>query len=209
MPGAEVRVVSSPSALSTGERLPSVPGQSLSVTEVQWTSVAVELVPCPTAARRLSSLLVGTAHAHGTATPTRLAVPTVEWASSTDDVVLGTLHPPAERYCELRYTVGAADADAVGIAQAPEMVHHSVLARGFDLSGDAPVPFEIAGQLAFEVLAPLDIDVSHGERITVRIDRERARWFSGIDLAALDAADRARQFAENLRGSVTIRTDPP
>lgn len=208
-PGAEVRVVSSPSALSTGELLASVPGQSLSITEVQWTSVAVELVPCPSVARRLSEAFVGRAHAHGTSTPTRLAVPTIEWASSAEDVVLGTLHPPAERYCEVRYAVGAADADAVGIARAPEMVHHSLLARGYNVSDDAPVEFEIGGRLAFEVLAPVDLDVSHGERATVRIERDRAVWFAGIELSTLDEAGRARRFAENLRQSIALQVAPP
>lgn len=204
-----MRVVSSPSALSSGESFESVPGQALSVTEVQWTSVAVELLPCPSAARWLSEALVGTAHAHGASTPTRVAVPTIEWASATDDVVLGTLRPPAERYCQVRYSVGAADADAVGIAEAPEMAHHSLLARGFDVSSDAPALFEISGQLAFDVLAPVELDISHGEHVTLRIERARALWFSGIDLASFDAAELARRLAENLRGSVAIRIDPP
>jgi hypothetical protein len=208
-PGVEVRLVSSPAALSSGEQLDSVPGQRLSVTEVQWTSVAVELLPCPSAARWLSEALVRTAHAHGASTPTRLAVPTIESASSVADVVLGTLRPPAERYCQVRYLVGAADEDAVGIDEAPEMAHHSVLARGFDLSSGAPAEFEIGGQLAFEVLAPVELDVSHGEHLTVRIERDRAVWFDGVDLSILDEAERARRLAENLRGSVAIRIDPP
>ncbi len=204
-----MRVVSSPVGLGSGESVESVPGQALSVTEVQWASVAVELLPCPSAARWLSEALLATAHAHGTSTPTRLAVPTIERASAVEDVELGALHPPAQRYCEVRYSVGAADADAVGIADAPEMERRSLLARGFDVSTDAPAEFEIGGQLAFDVLAPVELDVSHGEHLTVRIVRDPARWFAGVDLATQDEAERARQFAENLRDSVVIRIGPP
>jgi len=204
-----VRVVSSPSALSSGEQLDSVPGQTLSVTEVQWTSVALELVPCPSAARWLSEGLIATAHAHGTSTPTRLAVPTIEWASSVDAVVLGTLRPPAARYCQVRYSVGAADADAVGIADAPEMERHSVLARGVDTSGDTPAAFEIGGELSFDVTASVELDLSHAEQVGVHIERDRSLWFAGVDLTTLDAAERARRLAENLRRSVAIRIDPP
>jgi hypothetical protein len=173
---------------------------------VHWATVALELVPCRTAFGWLSEALIPTAFAHGTSSPTRLAIPIIEQASEPHEVLLGVLFPPARRYCGVRYVAGAADADAVGIERAREMTDRSILVRGLDVAGAEAAEFEVESTEAFEVLAETEFALSDAaERITIRIERDRTRWLEGIELDAKTTS--GTRLAENFRESIRIRVE--
>lgn len=98
----------------------------------------VELLACENGSRTalpsLNDLLspVSRARAHGMGSPTALAVPHVVdlLATAARDSMLGRLAPPPGDYCSVRIAVEAADADAVGLPVAVDIV-----GRSLDLAG--------------------------------------------------------------------------
>jgi hypothetical protein len=204
--GVEVKVVSAPSSLVPGQVWASVDGQELRLSELFWTTTAVELVPCDSLAQKTWDVFVPKAHAHGVASPRRLSVPIIERASRREPLVLGTLRPPAGRYCSVKYVLGSADADAVGLDTAPGMLGHSVDARGeFRTSGTEPEPFEITSRSAVQLVRPIDLELSETTpRAVVRIERDEEAWFAGIALAELDAAERELRLLDNFAASIAI-----
>jgi hypothetical protein len=208
-PGIEVTVISAAAALEPDEALPSVDGQELRLSELFWTTTAVELVPCDSLARRVWDAIVPSAHAHGVTSPRRLSVPVVERASQREPLTLGTLRPAAGRYCSVRYEVGTADSDAVGLDAAPEMQGHSVDAVGAFRPSDAELQgFEITSGVAFHVICPVDLDLSEETpRATLRIERRKADWFVGIAFAELDAAEQERRLLDNLAAATAIHVE--
>lgn len=205
-PGLELRVVSVATGLSTSVQLSAGDGGAVRLDDLNWTSVEVELLRCRTALGWLGDTLIRSARAHGTSSPTLLAVPMVETAQALDDVVLGTLRPPPARYCGVRYQLGPADADAFGLGDRPEMIRRSIYARGESaLEGRAGERFSLASSATFEVMADLELDLS-GEVVPreVRIERDESGWFRGVDVRDPDPARQADQLVENFRTSVTI-----
>lgn len=207
-PGVEVRVISEPARLVSEEPLASVDGEELRLSELFWTTTAVELVPCDSLAQKLWDVIVPSAHAHGVTSPRRLALPVVERATAQEPVALGTLRPPAGRYCSVRYEVGTADADAVGLDSVPAMQGRSLDAVGeFRESGAEAEPFEITSRVALHVLRPVELELSEANpHATVRIERSKLAWFVGLG-RELDAAARERLLLDNLAASTTIRAE--
>ena len=203
--GVEVTVVSAPSLLEVEETLVSVDGQELRLGELFWTTTAVELVPCDSLARKAWDVLVPSAHAHGVASPRRLSVPVVERASRREPVVLGTLRPAAGRYCSVKYELGSADADAVGLDLAPAMQGRSLDAMGeFQASDAEPEPFEITSRGAAQLVRAVDLELSEATpRATLRIERNKHDWFVGIALAELGATEREQRLLDNFAASTT------
>lgn len=208
-PGVALAVVSAPAALVPGEGLSSVEGQSLRLSELYWTTAAIELVPCTSLAARVWDVLVPSAYAHGVSTPLRLSVPVVERATTREEVRLGTLHPTAGHYCSVRYELGVADSDAVGLEVAPAMQGRSVDARGeAATAAETPAPFEISSRSQVEIERPIELDLSYeGASATLRIEHEKSAWFDGIDLALLDVNARERRLLENLGNSTSIHVE--
>ena len=208
-PGIEVSVISVPAALEPGEALESVDGQELRLSELFWTTTAVELVPCDSLTQKLWDVIVPSAHAHGVTSPRRLSVPVVERASQREPVTLGTLRPAAGRYCSVRYELGTADGDAVGLESAPAMQGRSLDAVGEFRAPDAePEPFEIASRVAFHVLRPIDLELSEATpRATLRIEHDKAAWFAGLALGELDAAEQEQRLLDNLAASTAIHAE--
>jgi hypothetical protein len=208
-PGIEVTVISAPAALEPGELLASVDVQELRLSELFWTTTAVELVPCESLARRAWDVIVPSAHAHGVTSPRRLSVPVVERASQREPLTLGTLRPAVGRYCSLRYEVGTADSDALGLDAAPEMQGHSINAVGTFHAPDAePQEFQITSGVTFHVLRPIDLELSEAApHATLRIERSKADWFVGIAFAELGAAEQERRLLDNLAASTTIHAE--
>lgn len=79
-----------------------------------------------------TALSPGIAHAHGDSSPFVHATPVVFDLMDTDRNVrlLASMAPPPGRYCSMRLRVSAADEDAQGIGDAPDMVDRSVLVSG-------------------------------------------------------------------------------
>jgi hypothetical protein len=208
-PGVEVTVISVPAALEPGELLASVDGQELRLAELFWTTTAVELVPCDSLAQKLWDVIVPSARAHGITSPLRLSVPVVEHASQRQPLTLGTLRPAAGRYCSVRYELGVADADAVGLEVAPEMRGRSLGAKGAFRTPDTELEsFEISSRAALQLVSPVELELSEEARhATVRIEHRKADWFVGIALTELDPAEQERRLLDNLAASIAIHAE--
>lgn len=205
--GTSVRLVSSGSALS-GQEMSSSAGGRLRVDELLWTVSEIQLRECRSAWQRAADWVIPTAHAHGLSTPTLLAVPTVESASTDTDSVLGQMSPPAGRYCGVRYRLGPADADAEGLG-ATEMLGRSLLLRG--ASGDAGGPLE-----AFEVESRSDLDIelsvelelsADHPSLTLRFTHDTSLLLQSLDLGSADADDREQALFEAFRAALGVHAE--
>jgi hypothetical protein len=207
-PGVEVRFVSLPVGSNPGVALPNVSGHEVLLDELAWTTSELELLPCRSALQRAADWLVPSAMAHGVSTPTRLSSPAVERATAAEELVLGSLEPPAGRYCGLRYSLGAADPDAAGLTAAPHMQGRSVAARGrvTPPSGTAS-DFSIESARGISAEYPLDFELSESRRhVTVTLDHASERWFTALDLSAT-AAEREARLLDNLLESLEVRSE--
>lgn len=197
--------VSALSGMAAGQEASAAGG--LRIDELAWTVSEIELRPCPSAWGRARDWLLPSAHAHGTSTPTLLAVPTVERALAHTDTVLGRLSPPAGRYCGVRYRLGPADADAEGLGQLPEMIGRSVLLRGsLGAPEGEPERFEIESQRALDIELPIEIELSTSERsLGLRFERDGDQLFEDIDFSALSELQRELALLEALEASLEVR----
>jgi hypothetical protein len=204
-PGVTLRVVSRPFGLEAGESLENDLGHSFALETALFTNLALEILPCKSAFRSLWDAAVPNARAHGVSTPTRLAVPIVEDAFSTEAVELGELSPPAARYCALVLEFGPADSDAEGLDRAPEALGKSLLLRG---SAGADVPFAIESSMALESTREIEISLDDSQReITLVVEHDARRWFDGVDLSSHDGAELEQRLLENLERSIAVHVD--
>jgi hypothetical protein len=203
-PGVVVEFVSEPSA-TVGQELAGA--QSLvRVEELHWTRSEVELERCPSAYEALSGWIVSQAHAHGTSSPTLMAVPVVVSATAGGLVAMGELTPPAGRYCKVRYRVAPADGDAVGLADVPALVGKSFLLRGEYGRGRGELSaFELASERDFDVTLPIELDLSSEHpSASLRFGCDLERWFLGVDLGALSNDAREDVVLEAFRASLGV-----
>jgi hypothetical protein len=180
-----------------------------------WVTLAsVEVLPCPESALRHPwrwLAPVPTAHAHGTASPTRLATPHVSSLARPDGepLTLGELHPPAGRYCSARLIFGPADADAEDLPPDVDMVGRSLRLTGEVQPPDAQSPAALAlvarGVAVVDV--PLDppLVLDAGTlRATLPLTLAYDRWLEDVELAG-DGADAAQQALDAVAASATRR----
>ncbi len=207
--GTSVRLVSAGAGLSAGQVLSTRDAGWLRVDALYWTTSEVELLPCRSAWQRAARWLVPEAHAHGLATPTLLATPTVESAAATDDVLLGELRPPAGEYCGLRYRMAPADADAVDLGAAPEMLGNSVLLRGALGSAAAELEaFELSSGFGVEVELPLSLELTRERpEATIRFEHDPASGFEGLDLMGLAPGERDGTLLDAFAASLRIELE--
>ncbi len=171
-----------------------------------WVNVeSVEIFACPaTAWERLLDALspVATARAHTPGSPTKIGTPHVDdlLRSDVQALTLGTLKPPADRYCRAAVTLAAADADAEGLPTAVPLTGNTLwlegtvtpaaggTAQAFQLTSaeeaDADVQVTGAGGAAAPVVLTT-AGVSRTGRVVLRYDR----WFDAVDPLADGAAD--------------------
>jgi hypothetical protein len=204
--GTRVELVSASSGMDAGQEVSAGSGR-LSIDELAWTVSEIELLACPGAWHRAAEWLLPSAHAHGTSTPTILAVPTVERALTHADTVLGRLSPPAGRYCGVRYRLGPADGDAHGLEQLPEMLGRSVLLRGsFGARAGELENFELQSQLPLVIELPIDFELSDSERtLSLRFERDGAALFQDVDFGMLDGLRRELAVLDALQASLVVR----
>jgi hypothetical protein len=204
--GTSVVLVSAPSGMDAGQEVRAGAGR-LRIDELAWTVSEVELLACQNAWQRAADWLLPSAHAHGTSSPTLLAVPVVERAVAHTDTPLGRLSPPAGRYCGVRYRLGPADADAEGLAELPEMLGHSLLLRGsFGAQAGELESFELHSQLPLVVELPLDFQLSASERaLTLRFTRNGGgALFQDIDFGELAGVRRELAVLDALQASLGV-----
>ncbi|HET9958001.1 MAG TPA: hypothetical protein VFQ61_26065 [Polyangiaceae bacterium] len=201
--GIEVEVWSEPLHRSTSEPLPRSASEPLSsnlgytvrLEELLWSSSGLALKSCEAAvSRSLQRWFLGTAHAHGAASPTRLSTSSVESGLAENATWIGTLRPPADAYCGATYSFAPADSDALGLPRWPEMLGVTLYARGTYQAGrDEPRPFELATSASFNsALEGLTLDVRHEARqVTLRLVREPAALFDDLEFSDLESSSTA------------------
>ena len=147
-------------------------GVSLDAAFVSLT--AIELLPCASAR-------------HSPGTPTRLGVPVVEDLRAPPTArTLGTLAAPPGRYCGVRVTVGPADADALGLIDAPDMLGLSLRLDG--RIDERELHATCASAHTEDVaIEPLEVsaELRHA-RLLLSIDA--ARILDGVDVSAAPEA---------------------
>lgn len=205
-PGVQVELLSQQSP-AAGEQRNTATGR-VRVVEMRWTTTEVELIACPNALESMTSWLIPTAHAHGTSTPTLQAVPTVVSALGSTNVQLGNLEPPAGHYCSVRYAVGPADGDAVGLTGAPSMLGTSLLIRGSIEQGDARRDFQLLSQRAFDLNLDIDVTLSSADSFASLLfgcDTERLLRDIDVDSLALEGDEDA--VLDAFRSSFGVRVE--
>jgi hypothetical protein len=207
--GTEVQLVSAPAALLAGQRLMTADGGSVTIDELHWTSAEVELIGCRQAWQRAAHFILREAHAHGTASPTLMATPTIESALRAVDLELAALSPPAGQYCSVRYRLAPADGDALGLDAAPQMLGSSFQLRGSlgSTSGES-VPFEIASTESFDLVFDIDLSLTERHRAaTLRFEHDPERWFRALDVGMLTADTRSRAVLESFKASIRLEVE--
>jgi hypothetical protein len=197
-PGVQVELIVEPSLAAdvSGRAL----GAELQIESLRWTSSEVELQRCFSPLASLGDWLIRPAHAHGDSSPTVLAVPTIVSALAAP-TSLGVLVPPAGRYCAVRYRVAPADADAVGLSAAPDMLGRSLLLRTAAGPLGSAEPRELASQNSFELTRSIELELSSEHRTaSVHLGFDAQRWLEVIDVRSLvdrDTEDAIREAFES------------
>jgi len=180
-------------------------GDVVRLTRGHVNVASVEIFACPSMAWRkvLDALSpLGTAQAHTEGTPTRIGEPHVDDLLRDDAqrLTLGTLKPPADRYCRAVVLLEAADADAVGLPASVPMEGSTLLLEGTvePAGGGAAQPFELASSAEAEAdvqflgstgspsaLPLTTAGTARTGHVLLRYDR----WFDAVDPLAPGAAD--------------------
>ncbi|MEY4548930.1 MAG: hypothetical protein RL685_5125 [Pseudomonadota bacterium] len=205
--GVHVELMSERSVVA-GEDLAAGTGL-LRVEELRWTSTEIELLGCPSAFQAVARWLLPEAHAHGESTSTLSATPVIVNAVGTDSTRIGNLLPPAGRYCSLRYQIGPADGDALGLSTAPHMRDQSFWLRGAaGPAGGELQPFELISQRVLDVTVPVDLELSADQpERSVQFWLDSERWLAGLDAAALAAGGGEDALLEAFRASLSARVE--
>ena len=202
-PGVRVELISEPNlgAEPSGAALAS----ALEIESLRWTSSEIELERCFSPIASIGNWLIRPAHAHGHSSPTVLAVPTIVSALG-EPASLGELVPPAGRYCAVRYRVAPADADAVGLRAAPNMLGRSLLLRTAPspLDGAEP-PLELVSQQAFEFTRQIELELSSERRsASLHFGFDTQRWLEVVDVRSLVDRDLQDAIVEAFQSSFEI-----
>ncbi|WP_394832135.1 hypothetical protein LVJ94_37020 [Pendulispora rubella] len=188
-------------------------GYTVTLQDAYLATGSVEIVPCASAANRfeLRDLFsVREAHAHVEGSPTKLGTPVIEslLAAGGTRVHVGTMAPPPNSYCQVRYGVRAADGDAVGLPSDVSMVGKSIYLRGTHArAGGQPVAFEASSGSALEVtasLGPTMLSGSGTQSAVLVVHKVADTWFDGIAFDTAASDDIARAVLEHVRQSLTI-----
>ncbi|MEZ4230751.1 MAG: hypothetical protein R3B89_16360 [Polyangiaceae bacterium] len=167
----------------------------------------LELQPCVdgTALARMWAPAVAFAHTGGN--PRRLAAPVlVDLTQRTREFELGSIKPPAGRYCAFQQSLGPSDADTPGVS--PDRVGQSLrlelLVSGGTLDESREV--SLVSDSVFDGFYPLEpmlLDDAH-RHVTLQIAHTGVTWFDGIDFATADDERVLQKFLRNFRDSVEV-----
>jgi hypothetical protein len=206
---------------SGAERVIQRPGGDVvRLTRGHVNVASVEIFACPSTAWRkvLEALApIGTARAHTEGTPTRIGEPHVDDLLRDDAqaLTLGTLKPPADRYCRATVVLEPADGDAVGLPASVPMEGRTLWLEGTvePAGGGAAQPFQLSSSAEAEAEAqflgsagspsPVPLDTAGTSRaghVLLRYDR----WFDDVDPLAPGAAD---ALVSAIAGSLELQAD--
>ena len=179
-------------------------GDLIRITRGHVNVESLEIFACPpTAWMRLRDALspIATARAHTQGSPTKIGVPHVDdlLRNDTQSMTLGTLKPPADRYCRAVVAFAPADDDAEGLPTAVPMSGQTLWLEGTvtPSGGGTPQPFQLTSAEEAEAdvqftaagaAAPVALTtagVARNGQVVLRYDR----WFETVDPLAPDAAD--------------------
>lgn len=154
--------------------------------------------------------LIGSAHAHTEASPTRLGIPTVVNLLAADGQPQGwsQLAPPVATYCGATWQVLAADEDAENLPADTDMVGLSLLLEGG--YGPDNLPFSLTTSRALSPakrrFAAALILGADQPQATVELNIPYDRWFDGLDMDALARSDDGAitQLLQNISQTATV-----
>lgn len=202
-PGVSVAVAVSPS-MDPGQSFLLSNG-AMRIDELRWTNAAIEIEACPNLGQAVMDWLVPAARAHGTSSPTRMAVPTL--VTPTQQNPVGELRPTPGQYCSARLEIGPADSDTLGLAAAPDMLGVSLFVRGaFDTGAAALIPFELRSDRTFEVTLDVGWELSSDQpSITLSSTLDVERWVGQLDPGELVLGDEA--LLQAFQGSFAVTVE--
>jgi hypothetical protein len=186
-------------------------GRSVSIERGFLTTVSLGLEPCDAAAHagrsRLGAVLLGTAHAHTPTTPTRLGVPIVQDLRSGDPSSPGLIRPPPGRYCAVRWAVGPADDDALGLAGAPGMAGMTARVEGTFEGGVAGARQAFAASTSARaggtIPVALDLAAPRGAPWTIRLSQRLPSLLQGL-VEAADVEAAGRKLLDNIPAALAV-----
>jgi hypothetical protein len=208
-PGIEVTF-----QLQTSGARPPAAATSGGVTRLErgfLTTVSLGLESCDATARAagrgLGALLMGTAHAHTPTTPTMLGVPIVQDLRAGGQSSPGVIRPPPGRYCAVRWAVGPADDDALGLAAAPDMAGLTARlegtfegASGVGQAFSASTRARASGSIPIE---PWDLGPPRETPWTIRVSHQLPSLLEGLD-QAVGAEAAAGKLLDNRAAALTV-----
>ena len=188
---------------------------------VSFSMEIVECVPDPSILGAIWSLLdpVATAwagHPGDGLNPAAIASSRVEDMVSLETTVAGMTEPGADRYCRAHYLVARADALTEGLPEDVVLEGRSLFLEGVWSRGGERRAFVIETSLAagmlHEIYPPggfgqeglaFEADTGSGG-VEVRITRDPAAFFDGVDFETMSERDMARQALRNLIAATII-----
>ncbi|MCU0656998.1 MAG: hypothetical protein MUF64_17600 [Polyangiaceae bacterium] len=211
--GIEVALRLRPPAtpLVEGERrFTSDLGYTIRLTRGYLSIQSADLVACA-GARRRSFSLIREAHAHGTGSPTRLGLGSVErlLAPPGEPRSLGVFSPPPGRYCAISFGLRVADEDAEGLPADVPFVGQTILVEGFYTAAGSPEERPFRGVTTASATGKAAMDaVDLGERRALLLTGAWGEaWFQGVELASLGEEQIGRGVLQNIAS--TFRVEAP
>lgn len=145
--------------------------------------------------------ILGTAHAHGPTTPTRIGSTRVVLLSddASRPVTLGTWAPNPGSYCSIRITWSAADEDAEGVA----VDAHQMLGKTLLVTADGKgVLANTSASADAEIKLSEPLVFGDEEDIKLHVTLTHLADASSVEREDLDEEARGRLILDNLRQSI-------
>ena len=146
-------------------------------------------------------LLLGTAHAHGPTTPTRIGSTRVVLLSDDDarSIALGTWAPNPGSYCSIKITWSAADEDAEGAS----VDAHAMLGKTLLVTADGErVLANTSASADAEIMLDEPLVFGDQEDIKLRVTLVHLADASSVERDDLDEEARGRMILDNLRQNI-------
>jgi hypothetical protein len=187
-------------------------GYRVVLTDAYIALSSIQVLECGdtrSAKAQWSSWFLGTAYAHELGTATLLSKPIVgrfvqPQGLSFGSATLGSLSPPANRYCQTRLSFRPADEHTLELPQAMSMKDHSVYLAGTFAKDDRVAPFEAYLDVAFSITLASAIDLTYaGANQSVAIQQRPSAYLHDVDFAVETSEAIARRFVTSMQSALT------